>query len=189
VNIHCIENFFTVHDSWVTSVYPEKNSCPENFLSIEHIFHNSGFFSNGAYSEKQSCPDIFHCIEIYFIIQDFWANRACTEMLQSGGGGRLPRPPASYAYGRRPTEGSTFFSAFEHRENQVFDIAVVSECLCHLRAQYVVKSPNICSVKKILFFVHPLSAKRWPCLLFAFLAWNVIQTVLPQLKIISCNFA
>ena len=45
VNIHCIENFFTVPDFWATCVRPEK----------------------------QSCPDIFHCIlTCIFIIKDFW---------------------------------------------------------------------------------------------------------------------
>jgi len=40
---------------------------------------------------------------------------------------------------------SKFFTAFERREKEAFDIAVVSEYLCHLKAQYVVQSPNICS--------------------------------------------
>ena len=43
------------------------------------------------------------------------------------------------------------------------DIAFVSECLCHLRAQYLLRSPNICSRKHILLLVHPLSATGWPC--------------------------
>ena len=45
VNIHCIENFFTVHDFWATC------ACPE----------------------KKSCPGIFHCIEYTFYMQNFWA--------------------------------------------------------------------------------------------------------------------
>ena len=46
---------------------------------------------------------------------------------------------------------STFLIAFEQREKRLaacllhnIDIAVVSECLCHLRAQYPILSPDIC---------------------------------------------
>ena len=46
---------------------------------------------------------------------------------------------------------STFLTAFEQWEKEArslfaanIDIAVVSECLCHLRAQYPIKSPDIC---------------------------------------------
>jgi len=38
-----------------------------------------------------------------------------------------------------------FFIAFECREKEAFDIAVVSACLCHLKAQHLVQSPNLCS--------------------------------------------
>jgi len=31
------------------------------------------------------------------------------------------------------------------------DISVVSECLCHLRAQYPIKSPDICIGQQILY--------------------------------------
>jgi len=47
---------------------------------------------------------------------------------------------------------STFLTAFEHREDRIaacllniIFIAVVSECLCHLGAQYPVQLPDICS--------------------------------------------
>ena len=47
---------------------------------------------------------------------------------------------------------STFLTAFEHREKRLaacllhnIFIAVVSECLRHLRAQYSVQLPDICS--------------------------------------------
>ena len=58
---------------------------------------------------------------------------------------------------------STIFTAFEHREKKLpllhnIDIAVVSECLCHLKAQYLIQSPNISSGKQSLLFVHPVSA-------------------------------
>jgi len=46
---------------------------------------------------------------------------------------------------------STCLTAFEHREKRLaacllhnIFIAVVSECLCHLRAQYSVQLPVIC---------------------------------------------
>jgi len=56
---------------------------------------------------------------------------------------------------------STFFTAFEHREKKfalLHNIAVVSECLCHLKAHYLIQTPNICSGKQILLLVHPVSA-------------------------------
>jgi len=47
---------------------------------------------------------------------------------------------------------STFLTAFKHREKRLAAcllhntfIAVVSECLCHLRANYPVQLPDICS--------------------------------------------
>ena len=46
---------------------------------------------------------------------------------------------------------STFLTAFEQQEKEArslllhnIDIAVVTECLCHLRAQYPILSPDIC---------------------------------------------
>ena len=61
---------------------------------------------------KQSLPWI-KCIEYaFFIIQDFWTtcacpeNRVCPENFQDRGGGRPPRPPASYAYADRCQVGS-----------------------------------------------------------------------------------
>ena len=57
---------------------------------------------------------------------------------------------------------STFFTAFKHREKLALlhniDITVVSECLCHLKTQYLIQSPNICSGKQILLLVHSVSA-------------------------------
>jgi len=40
---------------------------------------------------------------------------------------------------------STFFTAFERREKEAFDIAVVSKYFCHPKAQYLVQSPDLCS--------------------------------------------
>ena len=49
---------------------------------------------------------------------------------------------------------STFLTAFEKWLAACLlhniDIAVVSECLCHLRAQYPIKSPDICIGQQIL---------------------------------------
>jgi len=53
---------------------------------------------------------------------------------------------------------SKFFTAFERREKEAFDIAVVAEYLCHLKAQYRIQSQNLCNGKQILLFVHPVSA-------------------------------
>jgi len=64
---------------------------------------------------------------------------------------------------------STFFTAFEHRKKEAFDIAVVFEWLCHLKAQYPVQSRNICSGKQILLFVHR-SVSNGMTVLFALLA-------------------
>jgi len=108
VNIHCIENFFTVHHFWATCACPEKSEfalkmftelniiftfrifeqlvlalknrvCLERFPCIANTFCHSGFLSNLHLPWKQNCPWIFHCIEIFFIIQDFLATCACTE--------------------------------------------------------------------------------------------------------------
>jgi len=43
---------------------------------------------------------------------------------------------------------STFLTVFEHRKKRLtaslLFIAVVSECLCHLGAQYPIQLPDIC---------------------------------------------
>ena len=41
------------------------------------------------------------------------------------------------------------------------DIAVVSECLCHLRAQYPIQSPGICIGQQNLRIDHPISRLEW----------------------------
>ena len=60
------------------------------------------------------------------------------------------------------------FNCVWHRKEKLallhnIDIAVVSECLCHLKTQYVRQSPKICGGKQILLLVHPMSATVWPC--------------------------
>jgi len=107
VNIHCIQNFFTVHDFWETCACPEKSELPWNFSLYWIYFFHSGFLTTCACPEnsfpwnfslywiyflpftifeqlcaspdKQSCPEIFHSIEYTFYIQDFWATCACPE--------------------------------------------------------------------------------------------------------------
>jgi len=60
---------------------------------------------------------------------------------------------------------STFFTAFKHREKEArscllhnIDITVVSECLCHLKTQYLIQSPSICSGEQISLCVYLVSA-------------------------------
>ena len=69
---------------------------------------------------------------------------------------------------------STFLTAFEQREKEArslllhnIDIAVVSECLCHLRAQYPIKSPDIYIGQQILHIDidHLISRLEWLCFL------------------------
>ena len=65
----------------------------------------------------------------------------------------------------------TFLTAFEQRERLAacllhnIDIAVVSECLGHLRAQYPIQSPDICIGQQILRIDHPISIMEWLCFL------------------------
>jgi len=42
-------------------------------------------------------------------------------------------------------------------------LSQLSEYLCHLKAQYLIQFPNICSGKHILLLVHPVSATGWSC--------------------------
>ena len=102
VNIHCIENFFTVRHFWTTCTCPGKQSFPWNFsLYWLYTFYHSGFLSNLRLPWKTDltwnfsmywgiffiqdfwatyvCSQNFHCIEYTFYIQDFWATCACLE--------------------------------------------------------------------------------------------------------------
>ena len=60
VNIHCIENFFTVHDFWATC------ACPENFHCIEYAF-TLRIFNNLRLPWKQSFPWNFSLYWIYLL--------------------------------------------------------------------------------------------------------------------------
>ena len=73
VNIHCIEHFFIVHDSWATCACPEKTELPWIFLLYWIYFLHSGFLTSCACPENRVSPEIFHCIEYTFYIQEFWA--------------------------------------------------------------------------------------------------------------------
>jgi len=63
---------------------------------------------------------------------------------------------------------------FEHQEKEVrtfllhnIFIAVVSECLCHLRASYPAQLPDTCGglVNRFYIFITHVSAMRWLCFL------------------------
>ena len=63
--------------------------------------------------------------------------------------------------GAQKERKSTFLTEFEQREKRLaacllhnFDIAVVSECLCHLRAQYPIQSPGFCIGQQNLRIDH-----------------------------------
>jgi len=65
--------------------------------------------------------------------------------------------------GVRKERKSTFLTAFEHREKRLATcllhnifIAVVSECLCHLRAQYPAQLPDIVLVNRFKIFLPPI---------------------------------
>jgi len=74
VNIHCIENLFTVHDFWATCACPEKTKLPWNFSLYWIYFLHSGFLSNFVLALKTEFPlKIFTVLNIFFTIQDFWA--------------------------------------------------------------------------------------------------------------------
>jgi len=65
---------------------------------------------------------------------------------------------------------SIIFNCVRHWKEKLallhnIDIAVLSECLCHLKTQYVIQFPIICGGKQILLLVHPVSATVWPCFL------------------------
>ena len=96
VNIHCIENFFTVHDFWATCACLEKTELPWNFslywiyvsywgfwqlalalktefplkfFTVLNIFFTiQDFWATCAWPEKQSCPDIFTVLNVYFLL-------------------------------------------------------------------------------------------------------------------------
>ena len=103
-NFPCIEIFFNIQDFWAACACPENRVCPE-FTVLNIYLLPFRIFEQLALAVKNTnCPEIFHCIKIFFIIQDFLAscacpeNRVCPEIFQNNGGGRPPRPPASYAY-------------------------------------------------------------------------------------------
>ena len=80
----------------------KNRGCPE-FIVLNMYFLLSRIFEQLALALKNRVwPGIFRCIEyVLFIIQDFWATRACPKIIQTRGGGRPPRNPASYAYHQR----------------------------------------------------------------------------------------
>jgi len=105
VNIHCIENFFTVHDFWATCACPEKIELPWNFSLYWIYFLHLGFLTTCACPENsfpwkfllywiyfllfrifeqlalalknRVCPEIFPLYGTYFSHSEFWASCAC----------------------------------------------------------------------------------------------------------------
>ena len=65
VNIHCIENFFTVHDFWAICACPEKNRVALKIFTVLNIsFAIQDFWTTCACPEKQSCPEMFTVLNI-----------------------------------------------------------------------------------------------------------------------------
>ena len=75
VNIHYMENFFTVQDFGGTCTCPEKQSCPEIFLCIEYTLYIQDF-NDLRLPWKQSFPWNFCCDEYIFYHSGFLSNFA-----------------------------------------------------------------------------------------------------------------
>ena len=73
VNIYCIENFFTVHDSWATCACPETTELPWHFSLYWIYFLHSGFLTTFTCPENRVSLKFFTVLNIFFTIQDFWA--------------------------------------------------------------------------------------------------------------------
>ena len=74
VNIHCIENFFTVRDFWATSACPEKTELPWIFSMSWIYFLRLGFLSNFAFALKNRGCREFTVLNIYFLHSGFLSN-------------------------------------------------------------------------------------------------------------------
>ena len=95
---------FYIQDFWATCTCPEK----QRVLWIhctEYVFFIIQIFEQLALALKNRVTlEFLTVLKYFFIIQDFWATRVCPEnrfcpkSFQARGGGRPPRPPASYAY-------------------------------------------------------------------------------------------
>ena len=72
--VHCIENFFTVHDFWATCACPKKNRVARKFFTVLNILFRSGFLTTCACPENRVCPEIFHCIEYIFYYSEILSN-------------------------------------------------------------------------------------------------------------------
>ena len=121
-----------------------KTVCPGIFHCIGYVFFIiQDFWATSVCPEKQSCPGIFHCIEIFFIIQDFWAtsaspeNRVCPEYFQPRRGGRLPRPPASYAY------ASVYLSTCNHQPKAKLAVTLFAAVFWRTRSPSQVLMTNV----------------------------------------------
>jgi len=72
VNIHCFQNFFTMHDFWATCACPEKSELPWHFWLFNILF-TFRIFNNLRLAWKQFHLKFFTVMNIFFTIQDFWA--------------------------------------------------------------------------------------------------------------------
>jgi len=72
--VHCIENFFTVHDFWATCACPKKNRVARKFFTVLNKLFRSGFLTTCACPENRVCPEIFHCIEYIFYYSEILSN-------------------------------------------------------------------------------------------------------------------
>jgi len=69
------------------------------------------------------------------------------------------------------------------------DISVVSECLCHLRAQYPILSPDICIGQQNLRIDPPISRLEWLCIEddFGFVIKDFVKPTAEGRKFINGN--
>jgi len=67
VNIHCIENFFTVHDFWATCACPEKNIVALKIFTVVNILFIFRIYINLRLPWKQRFPRNFSLYWIYFL--------------------------------------------------------------------------------------------------------------------------
>ena len=88
MNIHCIKNFFTVHDFWATCACPEKNRVAlKIFTVVNNILFTFRICNNFRLTWKQSFPWNFSLYWIYFLLFRIfeqrrlpWKKQGCPEI-------------------------------------------------------------------------------------------------------------
>ena len=74
VNIHCIGNFFTVHEFWATCACPGKAELLLKFFTVLNILFTFRILNNLRLPWKtELLLKIFTVLNIFFTIQEFWA--------------------------------------------------------------------------------------------------------------------